>query len=298
MKIRLANRVAWAAVAASCVMWAVFHPVVLLNAMVPRAGCNRFVDMPYGRDSRQRIDIYEPSVDRTETIQHARRAMVVFFYGGSWQGGNRNDYQFVGEALASRGFVVAIPDYRVYPQVVFPGFMHDAADAVRWASDHAALYGADPARIILMGHSAGAQIALLLTTDRTWLRDAGLPPHRIAGAIGLAGPYDFLPLSDPTLMRVFPATVRAASQPIHFVEGGEPPIFLGAGLRDTTVDPANTERMARKLRDHGDVVQVHQYPTLSHEMTIGMIATPLRALAPVLPIAPVLDDIATFINHT
>ncbi|MBN3853315.1 alpha/beta hydrolase [Paraburkholderia sp. Ac-20340] len=297
MKIRLASLAAGAAVAASSVMWAALHPVVLLNAMVPRTDYNRFIGMPYGQDARQRIDVYQPRADRSGSIQNAHRAIVVFFYGGSWQGGNRKDYRFVGEALASRGFVVAIPDYRVYPQVVFPGFMHDAAEAVRWASDHAAMYGADPARIFLMGHSAGAQIALLLATDRSWLAQAGVSPRALAGAIGLAGPYDFLPLTDPTLMRVFPLTVRAASQPISFIEGGEPPVFLAAGLRDTSVDPANTARMARKLREQGDLVEVHEYATLSHEMTIGMLAAPLRALAPVIPIAPILDDITAFIHR-
>jgi acetyl esterase/lipase len=298
VNVRLASLFVCAVVAASGVVWSVVHPVALLNAMVSRSTFTRFVGIPYGPDSRQRADIYLPGTSQTNTGQHPNRPMVVFFYGGSWQSGNRDDYLFVGEALASRGFVVAIPDYRVYPQVVFPGFMRDAAQAVRWASNHAAMYGANPARIYLVGHSAGAQIALLLATDRSWLTDAGLPPHRVAGAVGLAGPYDFLPLSDPTLKRIFPADVRAMSQPIRFVVGNEPPVFLGVGLRDSTVDPANTERMATKLRDHGDFVEVHHYPTLTHEMTVGILATPLRALSPVIRIEPVLDDITAFINDT
>lgn len=87
-----------------------------------------------------------------------------------------------------------IPDYRLYPETTYPGFMDDAAAAVVWARAHAAEFGADPQRIFLMGHSAGAHIAMLLTTDRHYLAQHGVDPHALAGAIGLAGPYDFLPL--------------------------------------------------------------------------------------------------------
>ncbi len=277
--------------------WIATHPLALLNAMVPRGGCTRFVNLPYGPNLRQRIDVYMPKEGNDAAIPHRKRPMVVFFYGGSWQSGNREDYLFVGEALASKGFVTAIPDYRVYPQVVFPGFMQDAAAAVRWAKTHATIYGADPDRIFVAGHSAGAQIALLLATDRSWLAQAGLPANALAGAIGLAGPYDFLPLRDQTLERIFPDAIRSASQPIHFIEGNEPPVFLGVGLRDKMVDPANTERMAVQLRKHGDFVEVRRYPALTHEMTVGSLAAPLRLIAPFVPVGPVLEDVASFIDQ-
>jgi acetyl esterase/lipase len=291
MNLPFARLFASAAVAASALSWAASHPVVLVNALVPRDDCTRYVDLPYGADPRQRLDVYVPR----QSAKH-RPPMVVFFYGGSWQSGRRQDYLFVGEALASRGFVVVIPDYRLYPQVVFPGFMQDAAMAVSWARTHAAAYGADPERVFLAGHSAGAQIALLLTTDRSWLAEAGIPSHALAGAIGLAGPYDFLPLQDTTLERIFPPAVREASQPVRFVQGGEPPVFLGVGLRDTTVDPANTERLAARLRAKGDVVEVRRYPTLTHAMTVGSLAAPVRAMGSVVATAPVLDDVVAFVN--
>lgn len=282
---------ACAAVAAGAFLWTANHPLALVNALVPREDYTRYADLPYGTDPRQRLDVYVPGQAAAR-----RPPMVVFFYGGSWQSGRRQDYLFVGEALASRGFVVAIPDYRLYPQVVFPGFMQDAAMAVRWARAHAAGYGADPTRVFVAGHSAGAQIALLLTTDRSWLAEAGMPAHAVAGAIGLAGPYDFLPLRDATLERIFPPGLRDASQPIHFVAGDEPPVFLGVGLRDTTVDPANTEHLAARLRAQADSVEVRRYPTLTHAMTVGSLAAPVRAMAALVGYAPVLDDVAAFIN--
>ena len=83
-------------------------------------------------------------------------------------------YRFVGTALAARGFVVAIPDYRVYPEVRFPGFLEDGARAMRWVRDNIAEYGGDPARIVVAGHSAGAHIAAMLAIDQPWLRAEGM----------------------------------------------------------------------------------------------------------------------------
>jgi acetyl esterase/lipase len=220
------------------------------------------------------------------------RPVVVFFYGGSWQSGDRGDYLFVGEALASRGFVAVVPDYRTWPETAFPGFIEDAAAAVRWAHDHAREFGGDPSRLFLMGHSAGAQMAALLATDGHYLYAQKLEKSDLRGVIGLAGPYDFLPLTDPTLEDVFPIQTRPASQPINFVQGDEPPMFLAAGTRDTIVDPGNTDRLAAKLKASGDLVKVKHYSGLSHATLIGVVGAPLRE------VAPVLDDVVRFIDST
>ena len=91
----------------------------------------------YGPDPRQRLDVYVPR----------RRAegspIAVFFYGGSWDSGRRQDYNWVGRALASRGFVTVIADYRLYPSVRFPTFLEDGAQAIRWVVDHAGAYGGE-----------------------------------------------------------------------------------------------------------------------------------------------------------
>src|SRR5687767_4233845 len=140
----------------------------LLNAMVPTGGYVRTRDVAYGTLPRQKLDVYRP---RGAT---SLSPLVVFFYGGDWQTGSKRDYRFVTQALASRGFVAVMPDYRLYPEAVFPAFVEDGALAVRWARNHAALIGGDGRRIHLMGHSAGAHIAALLTLDEHYLRDVGL----------------------------------------------------------------------------------------------------------------------------
>jgi len=253
----------------------------MLNATVPRQAFRASTAIPYGSDARQKLDVYEP-FEAAATVSPHGRPVVVFFYGGSWQNGERGDYLFVGEALASRGFVAVLPDYRTWPDVRFPSFMEGAAAAVRWARDHAAEFGGDPSRIFLMGHSAGAHIAVLLATDGHYLAAQQMSKCDLSGVIGLAGPYDFLPLTDPVLKNVFPAPLRAASQPINFVSGDEPPMFLAAGKRDTTVDPGNTDRLAAKLRAAGDTVEVKHYPVVGHALLVAALAAPLRFFAPVL----------------
>ncbi|WP_144111644.1 alpha/beta hydrolase [Paraburkholderia sp. BCC1886] len=254
----------------------------VLNAAVSHKSYQADDSLAYGSAPRQKLDVYRPAARAPSADPHGR-PVVVFFYGGSWQNGSRSSYLFVGAALASRGFVAVVPDYRTWPDTGFPGFVDDAASAVRWARDHAAEFGGDPSRIFLMGHSAGAHIVMMLATDSRYLAAQQMSKSDISGVIGLAGPYDFLPLQDATLEEIFPPAWRAASQPINFVSGNEPPMFLAAGQRDTTVDPGNTDRLAAKLRASGDkVVEVKHYPRVGHAMLVGAIAGPLRGFAPVL----------------
>jgi acetyl esterase/lipase len=264
----------------------------VLNAAVSPGSFHVETGLPYGRAPRQQLDVYTPTAAAPAAAPNGR-AVVVFFYGGSWQNGSRSSYRFVGAALASRGFVAVVPDYRTWPDTAFPGFVDDAAAAVRWARDHAAEFGGDPSRIFLMGHSAGAHITMLLATDGRYLAAQQMSKRDLSGVIGLAGPYDFLPLHDATLEQIFPPASRAASQPINFVDGNEPPIFVAAGQRDTTVDPGNTDRLAAKLRASGDQnVEVRHYPRVGHALLVGAFARPLRGFA------PVLDDVSVFIDGT
>lgn len=261
-------------------------PIALLNALSRLDAAKVSADHAYAAGPRHRIDVYTPTTGRKRDLP-----VVVFFYGGSWDSGERAMYRFVGAALASRGMVVVIPDYRVYPQVRFPAFVEDGARAVRWARSHAAEYGGDPGRLILMGHSAGAQIAALLAFDPQWLGAVGLDPARdVAGLVGLAGPYDFLPLRSERLKAIFgPKAERWRSQPINFVTGASPPAFLATGARDTTVDPGNSTRLAERLRAKGGTVELKSYGNLDHRLIVGSFAPPLRLLA------PVLGDVSGFI---
>ncbi len=213
--------------------------------------------------------------------------MVLFFYGGNWDSGSKADYLFLGEALASRGFVVAIADYRIYPEVKYPDFLEDGATAARWTFAHIAQYGGDPARVSLMGHSAGAYNAMMLALDPEWL---GPERARIRSVVGLAGPYDFLPLTDPTLKIIFgTANDLTRTQPIVYADGTAPPSLLVTGRLDTVVSPGNVTRLAARLTEKGAKVEIERYAFLGHITLIGSFARPLRW------VTPVLDDVAGFL---
>ena len=219
--------------------------------------------------------------------------MILFFYGGNWNSGAKADYQFVGEAFASRGYVTVIADYRLYPQVKFPDFLHDSARAFAWVQTNVAKHGGDPARVFVAGHSAGAYNAAMLAFDPSYLRAAGVPPAAVKGLIGLAGPYDFIPLTGAVTKAVFgfPDTPRN-TQPINFVPPTAgtrlPPVLLLTAPDDTVVKPGNSLRMAARLRAAGGAVREIAYAKLDHRSILAALAAPLRRLA------PVLDDIVAF----
>lgn len=258
-------------------------PLGLLNAVAPRAGVRVLAGLRYGPGPRHLADAYLPAGGG------GRAPVVVFFYGGSWAGGERGWYRFVAAALAAQGVLAVVPDYRVYPQVRFPAFLEDAAAAVAHVRAAAPRFGGDPARMVLMGHSAGAHIAAMLALQPGWL--AAAP----AGVIGLAGPYDFLPLETPLLQGVFgPEAQWPQTQPVNFASGSAPPMLLLSGGLDRTVLPRNTLRLAQRLRAAGAPVRARIYPLLEHTLLLGALARPLRAPLAWLG-APVLRDCLAFI---
>ena len=262
---------------------AIRSPADLLNLIVPRSGYTVHRDIAYGNDPRNRLDVYEPAalLDRAPVI--------LFFYGGGWTGGSKDHYLALGQAFASKGFVVVVADYRVYPSALFPDFVRDGAMAFGFV--HAAIntFHGDPNRIFLSGHSSGAYIAVLLASDQRYIREIDADPSWIRGVIGIAGPYDFLPLKDPVLKTIFGADLPA-TQPINFIDGKKPPMFLAAGDADRTVSPRNTERLTAKLEAAGSPVEKSIYPGVGH---IGI----LLSLTPVFRYkASLLDDIVAFIR--
>ena len=240
----------------------------------------------FGPLARQKLDIWAPADTRATP-----RDVIVFFYGGSWNSGDRELYGFVGRALAARGFIVVLPDYRLVPEVRFPRFVEDGAAAVAWVDRNIAQYGGNPARVHVSGHSAGAHIAALLTLDPHWLKAAGAPAHGIRSFAGLAGPYDFLPFTSDASRAAFGQMPDPKpSQPITFARKDAPPMLLLTGSADTTVKPRNTAALASAQTKVGAVARTILYQGLGHSDIIMAVAEPFRAKA------PVIDDLATFFD--
>lgn len=263
-------------------------PIKVLNALTPTSTFTKTSSLAYGDDPRQKLDIYRPVTALPDA------PVVVFFYGGSWNSGSRDDYGFVGEALASRGIMVVIADYRLYPRVRYPLFLQDGAQAVAWAYQHSAEYGGDPRKLYVMGHSSGAYNAAMLALDPQWLAGVGLSPSVFKGWIGLAGPYDFLPIENRDVRPVFfyPDS-PPDSQPINHVSQSAPPSLLIASVDDNLVNPKrNTGGLAKKLRAAGVPVEEFYFTKTSHATLVASMSRPLRWLA------PVLDRVTAFITFT
>jgi acetyl esterase/lipase len=258
-----------------------------LNAVTPGSSYVLQSDRAYAGLPRQKVDIYTPTTARPATGW----PVVVFFYGGSWNSGDRSQYPFVGAALAARGVMTLVADYRLYPEVRYPDFLSDSALALAYSLEHAAQLGGDPKRVFVMGHSAGGYNAAMLALDARWLKAAGHSPAELAGWIGLAGPYDFYPITNEDAKPVFfHPNYPENSQPIAFISAASPRTFLAAAVDDKLVNPQrNTRQMAEKLQAAGVSVTLKTYPRASHTTLIGAFAWPLRW------IAPVLDDVQAFI---
>jgi acetyl esterase/lipase len=257
-----------------------------LDALVPTDSYRGEEGIAYGPDARHRLDTYLPLAGDGAT------PLVVFFYGGSWTRGDRADYRFVGEALASAGIAAVVADYRLSPQVRWRDILADCALATRWARDNAARLGAGADRLFVMGHSAGAYNAAMVALDERWLAAQRMRRADLAGFIGIAGPYDFLPIGDPDTQVAFgwPDT-PADSQPIAHATAGAPRTLLLAGGKDTVVSAQrSTVGLSRRLEAAGVPVRMRLFDELNHATAIGAMARPLRWLA------PVRDEVTGFIR--
>lgn len=244
-------------------------PAVLLNTTVSRAGFTRTTDIAYGPLERQKLDLYTPTSPRPDG------KAVIFFYGGSWDSGSKADYLFVSQALAARGIAVIIPDYRLYPQVRFPAFLEDGARATRWAADRVGI-----AKLFVMGHSAGGEIASMLAANTPYLANAGVDRMKMRSFIGLSGPYDFLPLTSAKLIDIFGGANNRDIEAITFARAPLPPALLIHGTADTTVYPRNSQHLAAAWRAAGAPVELKLYPGVGHIDVVAAFSDLLQSRAP------------------
>jgi acetyl esterase/lipase len=248
---------------------------LIANSATLTGRYDRSTNHSYGPESRQKLDVYSPKDAKN-------RPVVVFFYGGSWTAGSRGLYRFVGTALAERGIVAVLPDYRLYPQVKFPLFLDDGALAVAWVQKHAHEFGGDPQRVVLMGHSAGGHEAAFLAYDRRLLEKAGARPESIVGFVGLSGPYALAP-DTKILNTIFASPYTEVEwQPVRFVTSQAPPTLLVHGTADDVVSIQHAEKLRDSLQANQVRVETQFYPDKSHADTVAGFSIPARGRTPVL----------------
>jgi len=265
-----------------------FDPISFINIISPSNHYGKKTDIAYGEFERQKLDIYIPNyleeVNKNSTV-------VVYFHGGGWEFGDKKKYKFIASRLTKEGYIVIIPNYRVYPNAVFPAFVEDAALAVAWIKKNLNNYAIHTKNIYLMGHSAGAHIASLLTSDKRYFDRAGVNGEDIAGFIGMAGPYNFLPLTNNKRKKIFPKKLRFNSQPINFVDGIKIPYLLLHGVDDMTVLPRNSKTLAEKILSTNGNVTLKLYEDTNHREIIMPFVPGFRNYT------PTLHDIVNFINY-
>jgi len=239
----------------------------------------------YADGPRHKLDVYAPE-------ERGAPAPVVFFiYGGGWNRGERSDYQFVGRALAARGFVTVIADYRLVPEVRYPEFLEDSASALRWVQDNIASYGGDPTRLYLAGHSAGAYNAVMLALDPSFLREYGVTIPILAVA-AISGPYDFYPFEYNEVIETFgQAPNPEGTQPINLITSDAPPMYLATGTMDPIVRMQNTEHFAAALRERGIWVTTSYFEGFGHMETVIAMGAMWRWRM------PILDEITAFFTR-
>jgi acetyl esterase/lipase len=254
-----------------------------LDRATPGAGAKQLAsDQSFGSHG-QALDIWA-----SDTKPTGKAPVLVFFYGGGWVKGERAEYGFAARAYASKGFLVVVPDYRKVPQVRFPAFIEDAADAVKWTRDNIARYDGDPDRIAVVGHSAGAHSAAMLALDPQWLTKAGAP-GAVKAAVGLSGPYDFYPFTGRAVAAMSAWPKPADTQPITYARKDAPPIMVVTGTKDTIVRPHNARNLAKKLEAAGARILLTEYAGLGHEDIAMALSLPFRRKA------AVLDDSSAFL---
>ena len=259
-----------AALVALCSVSACSGPQVLNLVAQPPVPVQH--DISYGPLPRHMLDIYSPKVMQADT------PVLVFYHGGSWQYGSKDDYKFLGSAFAARGIQTVVVNYRLHPDVIFPGFVEDGAKALAYTQNSIAR----GRPIFISGHSAGAHIAAMVALDPQFLAAEGASIcDATKGVIGIAGPYDFTPI-EPVFKRIFPAEILASTKPINYAATKAPPMLLLHGTKDTTVDPKRSEQLAAALAQHENLAEVKLYPGVEHLYIIGAISPVVRRSAPTL----------------
>lgn len=245
----------------------------LLNWSIPSRGYTVEKDIVFGDLPRQKLDVYLPKNVAPDA------PVVVFYYGGSWNSGDKSGYKFVGEALSTLGYITVIPNYRLYPEVKYPEFMTDTAAALVWAHKHVGRYGVTPRKVVVAGHSAGAYNAMMLAVQSKFLTAAGGSADMIDGVISLAGPFDFLP-TNADIQDTFSAVPHKEYQPITYAQKIAPTLLLW-GEADVTVLPRNSTNMLVALKNAGTLVSGHAYPNANHVDMVLALAYRFRSRADV-----------------
>jgi len=237
-------------------------PVTLLNGITPSSSFSKAKNVSYGPLDRQKLDIYKSDKPR------ANSPVLVFIHGGSWEDGSKDIYKFLAEGFTSEGFDIVVPNYRLYPDAVYPQMLEDSAKAV----SHVAQQFPDRP-LVIMGHSAGAYNALMVSLDKNYLSAEGVSIcERIAGVVSLAAPTGVYELKAEPLITIFPDRFQKDDAPLAYVNAPSPKLFVMNGADDTTVGPKNAEQLAAKVKARGGEAELKIYDGVNHTQAVQFLS--------------------------
>jgi acetyl esterase/lipase len=243
------------------------HLVLLIAIVVVSKATAQEVkrNIPYAdpANDRQTLDVYSP--------QGAKNLPVVFWiHGGGWETGDKASVQIKPQAFMDKGFVFVSTNYRLLPDVDMATIVRDVAKSIHWVHDHIAKHGGDPQRLLVMGHSAGAQLAALISVDDRFLKAEGLSLGIIKGCVPVDGDtYDVPAIieTEETRRRVHdmppttfghrqkfgndPAKHHDFSAVYHVAKHKGIPPFLLLYVADHPYTSAQAQRLANVLKDAG-----------------------------------------------
>jgi len=271
-------------------------PAALLAFALPAAAGTVKKDIPYAEDGHARhvLDVYAP--------ENAKNLPVLFWiHGGGWQTGDKSSVQEKPRWFNEQGFVFVSTNYRLLPEVEMGVLIRDVAAALAWTHRHIAEHGGDPSRIVVGGHSAGAQLAAILCTDDRYLKEQGVPFSVLKGCVPVDGDtYDIPAMIETaeTRQRVhgFPLPTNGHRQKFghtpekhvdfsavtHVAKDKGIPPFLILHVADHPDVRAQAQRFGAVLKEADVPVTVHGQKDTNHTRINAEIGTEGDPVTPVL----------------
>jgi acetyl esterase/lipase len=226
--------------------------------MVHPVSAATLLDVPYGLEESQKLDLYEPPQS------NEKKPAVILIHGGGWVSGDKRDYAYVAQLAAARGILAVAINYHLTDgssKGIWPAQLDDVQAAVKWVRSHATALGVAPDRICALGSSAGGHLAAFLAVLRKPIEE------HVDCAVDEFGPVDLVDFfhgQTPENMfgKVEPAMrqhILEQASPVNFVTEGTAPMLIVQGTRDTMVKPEQSERIRNALQNAGVEAQYFTY---------------------------------------
>jgi acetyl esterase/lipase len=248
-------------------------------------------DIPYAepKNERQTLDVYTPAEGKNHPV-------VVWIHGGGWHSGDKKDVKHKPQVFVDRGFVFVSINYRLQlwtdphlsPGVTIKQIAEDVARAIRWTHDHAGDYGGDPNTMLVMGHSAGAQLAALVCTDDRYLKAEKLSLALIKGCVPVDGDTYDLPMRIETVRKSGNKKLverdqqrfgdeklqKELSSVTYIAKGKHIPPFLILHVADHPDTSRQSRRLLQALQDGGVAAKAYSAEGKNHTTLNDDLGTP------------------------